>query len=402
MIATAVLAATLLKEVAVPAATFVDSIDVVTHFTYWDTPYGKRFDEVARRLIALGVKHVRDGVAPGQTTACAHERMLAAHGIHFDYVTQPTLRASDLVAWAACVGPAIESFEGLNEYDLSHPASEHAWAQTVRTFQKTLYDAVKSNASLRTFPVIGPSLTTGSAYREAGDLSAYLDFGNMHNYFAGHEPGTGGWGLGGYGSIAYNLGLAHAVSGSKPMVATETGYETDAGPRFVSEAVAAAYEPRIFLDQFAAGVVRTDQYELLDEGPEGDAHFGLLRHDLSPKPSYFALQTFVGLLADAGPPRHDTLRYRLESSGGDLRHALFEKHDGRFYLALWVERPTVEPHTHIAFPLPTVTVNVRFANDTSARVFTYGADQMLHASPRARGHATVALADRVAVVEIAP
>jgi hypothetical protein len=403
MIAALSLATTMLTETATPARAFVDSIGVVTHFAYADTPYGNRFETVAQRLIDLGVRHVRDGVVLGDTLVCERERSLATHGVRFSYVTQPALSAGDIAAWAKCAGPALESFEGPNEYDLSHPAGDTDWAATLRAFQKTLYDAVKGNAALRSCPVIGPSLTSADAFRAVGDLSADLDFGNVHDYFAGHEPETPGYGLGGYGSIEYNLEGARLLSGAKPIVATETGYGTGTGHGDVPDDVQAAYVPRLFLTQFAAGIARTDEYELLDEGPEPFDRFGLLRSDLSPKPAYVALQSLIAALADGdATPRSERLSYSLEGDVPGLRHALFEKHDGRFVLALWIARPTIEPHTKLSYPVPLRTVHVRTDRPAALRALRFDASYRLVAGNTARGGIRVDLDDRVALVEIVP
>jgi len=386
------------------AAQFVDSIGVNVHLSYWDTPYGKRFPEVAALLERSGIRHVRDGVVLGQQRVCDEARELAAHGIRFTFVTQPARTAADLRTWAACVGPAIEAYEAPNEYDISHPGSDAHWADTLRTFQKSLYAWVKETPALAKLPVIGPSLTSKAAFATVGDLSAYLDFGNMHDYFAGHEPGTPGWGAGGYGSIAYNIDAAQAVSKAKPIAATETGYATGNAPGNVPEAVEAAYVPRMFLDQFAAGVVRTDEYELIDEGGAPFGTNGLLDGNLQPKPAFTALASMIALLADDASPA-SLARVPLEL-GGDaagIRHELFEKRDGRCYLAIWQEAPSVEPKTQLPLPVATRKVTLTLGEGWQAkRVFAYGDDDALAAStvPRA-GALPVAVRDRVVFVEIA-
>jgi hypothetical protein len=392
-------------ESARSAARFVDSIGVNVHLSYWDTPYGKRFPEVAALLERSGIRHVRDGVVLGQQRVCDEARELAAHGIRFTFVTQPARTAADLRVWAACVGPAIEAYEAPNEYDISHPAGDAHWADTLRTFQKSLYAWVKETPALAKLPVIGPSLTSKAAFATVGDLSAYLDFGNMHDYFAGHEPGTPGWASGGYGSIAYNIDAAQAVSKAKPIAATETGYATGNAPGDVPEAVEAAYVPRMFLDQFLAGVVRTDEYELVDEGGAPFGTNGLLDGELRPKPAFTALAGMIALLSDDAPPA-SLARVPLEI-GGDtdaVRHALFEKHDGRCYLAVWQEAPSVEPKTQLPLPVATRNVTVTLGAGWQAKhVLAYSDDEALVASAVARvgGALPVAVRDRVVFVEIA-
>ena len=64
-----------------------------------------------------------------------------------------------------------------------------------------------------------------------GDLSAFFDQANIHNYLAGRHPGTPGWGDDGYGSIDWNLRLIRRYSGGKPITTTEIGYQDAPGDR---------------------------------------------------------------------------------------------------------------------------------------------------------------------------
>src|SRR4028119_590406 len=43
------------------AFAFVDSICLNTHWSYYDTPYGQKYNAVKQKLVDLGVRHVRDG-----------------------------------------------------------------------------------------------------------------------------------------------------------------------------------------------------------------------------------------------------------------------------------------------------------------------------------------------------
>ena len=117
------------------------------------------------------------------------------------------------------------------------------------------------------------------------------------------------------------LARMSSVSGRKPVWATEAGFQTalrsrDGQPP-VSEQAGAVYLLRTFLEHFISGVRRTYAYELLDESAEpalrkSEQHFGLLRHDFSPKPAYTALRNLLALMgpdqgraarAPAGAPR---------------------------------------------------------------------------------------------------
>jgi hypothetical protein len=319
------------------------------------------------------------------------------------YITQPSLTASALRLWASCAGPAIEAYEAPNEYDISHPRSDPDWVATIRAYQRFLYRTVKGTASLSRLAVLGPSLTSGDAYRSVGDLSAYLDRGNMHDYFAGHNPGTDGWGLAGYGGIAFNLRLARRIAGAKPVYATETGYGTDGTGQSVDEATQAKYVPRLFLEQFNAGIRRTFEYELVDEGGPPYGSFGLLRKDLTPKPAFNALASLVTLLAKAGTPQ-DTARAASLTIEGEIDHVhdtVLAGKDG-LYVILWVELPGYDLGTHeeIAVAPRHLTLHVagKFAG---AALYRYDHDSLLRPTPIGTNDAiALSVTDEPVVLEL--
>jgi hypothetical protein len=66
--------------------------------------------------------------------------------------------------------------------------------------------------------------------------------------------------------------------------------------------------------------------------------FGLLRNDLSEKPSFQAVKNLITILSDKGPSfESDTLNYIFNGSMGNIRQILFQKHNGDFYLMVWLE-----------------------------------------------------------------
>jgi hypothetical protein len=390
-------------ERAQPAARFLDSIGMNVHLSYRDTGYGDA-RRVATLLTRLGVRHVRDGMTLDRPDVCKSDRMLAADGIRFTVITQANPTAGQLTSWATCAGPAIEAFEGLNEYDISHPASDGDWVATVRESQRDLYRATKETPRLAALPVIGPSLTSEAAFDAVGDLSANLDEGNIHNYFSNHEPETPGWGLGGYGSIGFNVRIARSVDGAKPIASTETGYGTDRADHTVDDAAQATYLPRLFLEQFASGIRRTFTYELIDEGGAPYGHYGIVNADLSPKPAYIALASLIGALSDTQPAINPgTLSYALDA-GADVHHVLLQKHDGSYVLALWVAAASYDASARDTRPVPPQPVTVRLAMPLrSAAIESYGDDWRLHRTPLpASAPLRLDISDRVTLLELMP
>lgn len=323
------------------ADAFVDSVGVNVHLHYTDTPYFDRFSTLRDRLIDLGVRHVRDGVVD-QALQQYYERFasLAEAGIKGTFITAPNQSTEVWASFPARVGDAVEAFEGPNEYDQSRDPN---WAQTLTETLKRLR-SLKSDPRTSAYPIYGPSLTSETAYTALGDVSAYFDYANMHNYFAGRHPGTAGWGANGYGSIGWNLDLNRRYAQEKAIVTTETGYQDTASEDgAVPQRVAGLYMPRLLLEQFRAGVVRTFLYELCDWSKTSGG-WGLLDLNASPKPAFLAVKNLLSVLRDPGPPfAVEDLRYSVEGATGDLHHMAFQKRNGTYLLALWLDVPSWDP-----------------------------------------------------------
>lgn len=323
---------------AVKAETFVDAVGIDIHLHYTDTMYYTNFPAVRAALEQLHLRHVRDGLLmhPIPEYAARH-KLLAAEGIHADFIASPDEDAGAISDFAAHFSSSLEFLEAPNEWDIQKDA---AWASTLRRYLPMLY----ASAQRLHIPVIGPSLVKIPSYTSLGDVSAWETFGNMHNYPGGRNPGTAGWGDNGYGSLTACLRNVELTSDHLPVITTETGYNNDpAGESYVPEDVSAVYLPRLLLTQFMGGVRRTYLYELLSSGHED---FGLLSAQANPKPAFFAVASLLTLLDDHDGRTHaDALPLTVDSQDTRVRHLLLQKHDGRYLLALWIEAPIWDvPH----------------------------------------------------------
>ena len=335
---------------------FVDSIGVNTHLEFTNTVYGKFSSLIEPKLTKLGVRHVRDGAYTAKGYSRNHPyyekcRALADEGVRFNLLVNVKTsytkgtdfsKLGDIYEW--CDG-AVTSFEGLNEPDLRGLKD---WVKKTKDVQKKLYEAVNRDSDLNGVKVLGPSVVWKT--RDVGDLSSYLDYGSWHPYNGGNCPScTDPYGNG----LDSYLPKYREPSGGKPMVATETGYHnavnmgaTDHRP--VSEEAAAAYVPRLFLEHFNRGIVRSYLYEFIDLYRDGgrderDKNFGLLRNDGSEKPAYKALENLIDVLEDPGADfEPDALRYALKGATERVHSALLQKEDGTFYLALWQARSSYD------------------------------------------------------------
>ena len=376
-------------ERAVKTSEFLDSIGIATHWTYPDTPYGFAHRAVLQKLVESGIRQVRDGF---------NHRILELGrlGVKSTIIAEPRngtpRQIVKRIKEINDLYPSIIAVEGPNEPDLfwRRHHTEYlgkGFPEGVVIFQKELFEAIKGDPATADIAVIGPSL--GMTYgKSAGRpnpfadeaLADCVDYGNFHPYPQGissHQsfPYVG---LDSYYRHANfpSINLDEIPSAfetyappflPKPMVATETGYSTYR--RGSSETTHAKYVPRLFFEYFRLGVRRTWLYELVDEFRDfwrknREAHFGLLRRNLRPKPAYTAVKSLLSLLYDEA--RWDgitpgTLAFSLNispKSGYErtdyVHHLLLQKSSGVYYLAIWHEitgeDTSIIPHRQITHP----------------------------------------------------
>jgi len=349
---------------AASADAFVDSIGVNTHLTFIDHVYYTDYPAIDSLLVASGIRHIRDGAFMVGPWYGQRLNDLAGLGVKSDLFLPPSVSDSALKSFAASVSPAVERYEGPNELDGSDPS----FAKTLQTFVPHVAALLKADPRTAKLPFIAPSFETYPSYAAVGSLAPSVNYGNIHNYYGGYNPGTGGWGaagLGGnYGSLSYAIAHARLVSLSLPIISTETGY-CDGGPPNASpapQAVVTRYLPRLFLEQFFAGISRTYLFEFADEPGTGTfTSCGLLTARATPKPQYAALKNLITLLSDKGPAfQAGKLSYGISGITADTRQAVLEKRNGTFYLAIWQEVLGAQPGTTNLLTTAPQSVHISF------------------------------------------
>jgi hypothetical protein len=350
-------------EAAKTAGSFVESIGVNVHTGFDDTPYGQNFPVVEQRLAELGVRHVRDGLLPSRPDQYERLNALAGAGIESDLILgNPDEGAAGLEELVSTLKTnlqgSVDAVEGPNEFDTQGGPE---WAPRLADYQQRLYDAVKSDPAFAALPVIGPSVVQRHDEEALGDISSRLDYGNIHPYPNGGAP---------EGNLGTYLERAALNAGSKPVMATESGYDTALNStgelQPVSEEAMATYMPRLFLEYFGRGIARTYAYELLDEWPdpglgEPQSNFGLLHNDLSPKPAFTALRNTIAILSDPGPEfTPESIDYALGGDTAELHQVLLQKRDGSFYLALWRASSVWDPASRTPIAAPSAPVTLDF------------------------------------------
>lgn len=325
------------------ARAFGDSVGVNVRLTFLDTSYAD-YETIETRLRELGVRYVGDGLCATCEYQIDRLQRLARVGI------QANIGVGTLNGGGPSIDPGLQviknrlmnsviAITSVNEPDIT---GDPNWIQKTRAFQQALWARVKGDPALAHLPVIGPSLVHRGSRAALGDISSYLDLGNLHPYPGGLPP---------LGNLADELQLASAVSANKPVVATEIGYHTDlsftGGNRPATERVVATYMPRIALEGFRGGIQRSYIYTLADLWSPSEAaargfsasenSFGLLRWDLSPKPSFYTLRNLLRAVdGDSAPvTAPGGMRLGLEGAAPDLRSLLLRSADGTYALVLW-------------------------------------------------------------------
>ncbi len=297
---------------------------------------------------------------------------LAAEGIRSSGGVFEDSSAAQIAQWLEIV-PSVEAIEPPNEYDSSHGASISDWAASDVEITKRLSGQIKGNSRFAKIVVLGPSTSNVVNAALLGDLSHYIDVGNIHDYPCDHYPGNGGFGnayppFGAYGSIAFTINVEKTISGAKPIWTTEVGYDDNRGSEcYTPDSVIAKYYPRALLERWNAGITRVYFFQFANVS--GDKQFGslgMLDSEQRPKPQYYALKNLIDLFSDRGPsfaPR--PLMYKISSTVSTVHHALFEKRDGSFLLALWNEVPALNPSGEQSDGASRVLIRLEFARPLS-------------------------------------
>ena len=421
-------------ETARSADTFVDSIGVNVKWKYPDTPYGYAYEKVKQKLLESGIRHVRDSIGP-RTIDTGKAGITTCIICEPDQGTPEAIR--DSVKTINAGGWFIDFVEGPNEPDLfwvsyNKKYKGNGFMQGVMDFQKDLYKTFKSDPATAQIPVIGPSLGKTYGYETKSPfgkktLTDFVDYGNFHPY-PGGNPFTihynyatidwymmyGNFPSGNIDESPYAFDVYAPPFAPKPMIATETGYSNDQSG--VTEAVHAKYMLRLFCEYFRKGIVRTYSHEFVDEFPDKEkqnreANFGLLRHDLTPKPAYTALKNLISVLAEKNMPKNfkpGTLDFTLMVSAQpgfdrvqNVHHLLLQKSTGEFYLVLWHEianeDTSVMPHRQITPPdMPTTII---FGKDSVRSAVLYRPNETLAKSTN--GMAGTAAAIKNSQIQIA-
>ena len=317
------------------ALELADSVGVNIHVAYSDTAYGD-LPRLVRLLQDLGVHHVRDGVRVDSLAEDAAVVALRKAGISLLLISgdprhgNGTGSTQQALGWLR--GPArgsFDSIEGANEWDCS---GSPTWKDELRSYQQTTEPLFK--AAFPTAVLIAPSFCRAANQRSYGSANGVAAT-NAHFYAAGKAPET---------TAGPVLADARLLKPETELWVTETGYHNSLVGKHeqpgVSEQAAATYIVRTLLGDAMRGVTRTYPYELLDEkadsaGDQMEQHFGLVRHDGTPKPAFWAVRNLLQLLSSGVPAEAQGTTVDVQSDDGSTRHLVVSEPDGRRIVFVW-------------------------------------------------------------------
>ena len=237
--------------------------------------------------------------------------------------------------------------------------------------QKMIWSVAKANG--RNLQVYSWSLGgEANGYDEMPSTDAYCDAGTIHPYhwygdqtkgYAGSKASVsllqarrsqqnsdGSW------SHFKSPGFIEAIrkqmiSPGKPVIATEVGWATGNTPvdPGVSTSARLRYVPRVFLETFNAGIIRTFYYNIYENMGRGyELTTGNASSELNDAGR--ALKNLVALTADPGAAfAVGSLNYSLRTASGmstqddieasttEIHPTLLSKRNGTFQLLLWVD-----------------------------------------------------------------
>lgn len=345
----------------------VNMSGINTKLVAGNSPYGD-FARTKSLLLALGVRHIREQWASNRPDHDVKLNELADAGVTANLIINPgNVDTSELRSRAAEIATnvpnAVDSIEPPNEWNL-HGGNN--WAPELRAFQRAMYAAVRAQPELNDVRILGPALGRREGYAELGDLSDVADAGNIHLYPGGQVPSN---------RVDEQLTNEQMVVGAKVKVVTEAGFHNDldsAATHFpTSEAAAAIYTPRLYLEYFRRGVPRLYLYELFDytqnvRRSDHESHFGLIRRDGSRKPAFNALSNFLALADDRGEPfRPGVLEMSVDAGSEPVTRVLLQRRNGQFVLFLYRDVSVWDHQARVTTSVPPVDATVRLGRSFS-------------------------------------
>ena len=336
-------------------------------------------------LRTLGVRHVRDGAVIGAPEAFFDRHATAgALGVKSIFTASHGTSVSALERFAGRVSGDIEGLEAPSGLDAS---SDVSWVRDLRSDVNAVHTSAKALGLLS----VGPTMASAAAYSSLGSLSGLEDYAGLGSLpCAGVEEPSA--------PTCSSVKPIETMLTSQPFLVTGTTPTASQLP----PAVAALYMPRILLEEWNAGAKRSYRADL---EVASTSDFALLDQSGAETPAFRALSGLVSLLADgsSGTFQPGSLAYRISGVDSSVHHALFQKSDESFYLALWIDALSYDPNTRKMLTVPGQVAKLETAEPMS--MSTYEFDETGNVTGSTATLSTpqmVPVSDRMLVIKLTP
>ena len=429
------------------AGDYVNGIGINTHLKWNTSVYYKEFETIIYpKLKALGIKNIRDGVPYREfinaaDTALIKNRFIKLYdnlGIKVCYtldskkvVDSLALRDSAEYLSVFKTSPklvkTIQYLEGFNEPDLGiykwYPKN---WDTLTYKIQKSLYTRAHTMPELKGIPVLNTSIVTYWSVPSKPNMVAaitphisnFCDLITLHTY----DSGGANWKM--FPGTYYDLTekFLRPIRQDKPWVITEIGYQnavdfnkpTQPGYNpstyhYLSEISAGKYYSVMFMEMFKRGAKKVYAYEFIDQNTSDqkdcEKNFGILHTDGTEKPAFTAIKNTIKLLKDSDTQFTPTaFSYTLSGDTANIRASVFQKADGRYYLALWQGVKAGVNYDYTAFkdlPADSQKVNIVFtAKKSKVSIYQPLKSESSQYTYQDSDHITVNVPDHLLLIEI--
>jgi hypothetical protein len=348
-------------------ATIADHFGVNVHMDAKSTHYAQ-YADTYNKAVWVGATHLREA-APSAGDTYTLNAMLAgcAQGLSWTLIvmSDPAPLWSNIDKIAAQPG-CLHALEGPNEVNVTPPAygALRGYPAGV-AIQKALYAKAKADPLTAAVPVYSLTVATGGATAALGNLSAYSDAANSHDYMSQVYPPN-----------CCIMTMARAslnFAPGRPMVITESGYRTMPN---TGNAADQTTQNRLLLytllDTLTASVSDVTMYQLLDALPDPtnasmESHWGLFNGAYNPesiKSSGYGFHFTMALIGSS----------TISASGGTaLQKAPASTHtltsvgaNGTVFTTVWAEPVLWNNTTHKANELYTTNATMTLGSTYSS------------------------------------